>query len=136
MQTRIAGRLETGVRSNLCNLGEATRFDLYASAKTVAVRARAYSSDSQPVAALAGSVAKQKRGTVQHAHQQVFPAVVKEVSRGGAAGHVTAGQSWSGAAADLFEFSVLQIVKQQRPLGVGHSKGMSVDLRIHVTIGD
>src|ERR1700720_3134869 len=79
----------------------------------------------------------QKDGrAVQHGDQEIFAAVVEEVGRGGASGHIAARQGNSGAEADLGEFSVLKITEQKGPLGIGHTKRVLVHLRIHMPVGD
>src|SRR6476646_4830261 len=62
--------------------------------------------------------------------------MVQEIGGSYAAAYVAAGQRDSSAEADLGELSISKIVKQQRPLGVGHAEGMLIHLGIHVAVGD
>ena len=78
MQSRIAGRLETRIRANLSHLGEASGLHLHSSAKPIAIRTRANGLNAQPMSGLGSLVSQQERRPVEHANEQVFPAILKK----------------------------------------------------------
>src|SRR5258708_1868667 len=115
MQARITRRLKTRVRANLRTLDQSTRFYFNPGAETISIRMSSHSLDSQPVTAPGCLVSQQYRRTVQHADQQVFPAVVKKVGRGCAAGDVTSSQLRSCLQADFLQLPLPPIPKHPCP---------------------
>src|ERR1700730_5939528 len=73
---------------------------------------------------------------MQVGHQQILTAPIPEVCGQGGATYIFFRQRAARLLADFFEFSIMQVVKQKRPLGVAHTEGLSFHLWIHVTIRD
>src|ERR1700730_4130283 len=73
---------------------------------------------------------------MQVGHQQILTAPIPEVCGQGGATYIFFRQRAARLLADFFEFSVMQVVKQKRPLSVAHTERLSFHLWIHVTIRD
>src|ERR1019366_2457303 len=141
MDARVARTLEAASGAHLGVAGRALGGDLDLGAEAIAVRLAADGLDPQPVAGGRDFIPQQHGRSIEVGDEQILTAAIPEVRRQRRAAHIFFRQGTARSLADFFELSFFrlvgrQVVKQERPLGIAHTEGLSLHLRIHVTIRD
>src|SRR5579884_393448 len=122
--------------ADFIHLHRGSASNLQPRANSVAVRCRAYGSDSQPVTCRRSVRHQQRRRLVQLIHGHAQTAVVQNVANGRTSAGMQCRERGTRMGADIFETPIAQVVVQQFPLPEMRIAAGGVDFGCEMAVDD